>query len=112
MKWPELAPSAVCRTPIRIVIEGEGVDEDGAPAIAAVYEGRCLWQDGGETVLTAEQKLVRIAGRAVLPGDIAPDVPNITAGYGEIHGVRRRIAGGVKARNPDGSVNYTEVRFV
>ena len=111
MKWPELAVSGVCRTPIRLVLEGEGIDEDGAPREALVYEGRCCWQDAGETVLTEEKRTVYITGRAILPGDIAPSLPNITAGYGVIRGEKRAIAGAVKARNPDGSVNFTEVRF-
>ena len=112
MKWPELARAGACRMPIRLVIEGEGIDEDGAPAQALVYEGRCSWQDGGEVYLTEEKRTVRIAGRAILPGDIAPGLPEIAAGHGVIHGVKRQIAGGTKARNPDGSVNYTEVRFL
>lgn len=112
MKWPELARAGVCRTPIRLVIEGEGIDEDGAPEQALVCAGRCFWQDGGEVYLTEEKRTVRIAGRAIMPGDIAPELPEIAAGYGVINGVQRRITGGTKARNPDGSVNYTEVRFL
>ena len=112
MKWPELAGSRVCRTPIRLVIEGEGIDEDGAPVEALSYEGLCNWQDGGQIYLTEQKRTVCIAGRAILPGDIAPELANITAGYGVVRGEKRRIAGGVKARNPDGSVNFTEVRFL
>lgn len=111
MIYPSLVPSAVCKTPIRMVIEQEGLDEDGAPIQALEYEGKCNWQDSGKVELTAEQKYVRITGRAYFNGDIAPDVPNITGGYGVIFGERRPIAEGIKARNPDGSVNYTEVRF-
>ena len=111
MKWPELVPARVCTTPIRLVIEREELDEDGAPVEAFVYEGTCNWQDGGRVELTSEQKYIRITGKALFNGDIYPGLSNLTGGYGEIFGERREIAEGIKARNPDGTVNYTEVRF-
>ena len=111
MRYPALVPDAVCKTPIRLVIEQEGLDEDGAPIEALTYEGRCNWQDGGRVELTGEQKYVRITGRAYFNGDICPELPNLTGGYGVIFGERRAIAEGVKSRNPDGTVNFTEVRF-
>ncbi len=111
MRWPALVPPAVCTTPIRLTVYGEGLTEDGAPVEAASFEGLCNWQDGGKTELTSEQKYVRISGRAYFTGDILPEVPVIAAGYGVIFGVRRAIVSGRKARDPDGTVNYTEVRF-
>lgn len=111
MRWPELVPDAVCKVPIQITIEQEGLDEDGAPIEAFSAGLMCNWQDGGKIELTTEQKYVRITGKAFFNGDICPDLPNITDGYGIIFGERRPIAEGIKARNPDGTVNYTEVRF-
>ncbi len=111
MTWPELVPAALCRTPIRLVIEGEGLTEDGAPEVLFDEELLCNWQDGGRTELTAEEKRVRVTGRALFPGDICPQIPHITGGWGVIFGGRRPVLRGVKARNPDGTVNFTEVRF-
>ncbi len=111
MKYPPLVPEAVCKTPIRLTIQQEGLDEDGAPIEAFSFAGLCNWQDGAKTVLTAEQKYVRITGRAYFPGDLCPGIPVISGGWAEVFGVRREIVEGIKARNPDGSVNYTEVRF-
>ena len=111
MKYPKLVPPAVCRMPISIVIEQEGIDEDGAPIEAFSADLMCNWQDSGKVELTTEQEYVRISGTALFDGDICPDVPNITKGYGVVNGVRRQIAEGIKARNPDGTVNFTEVRF-
>ena len=70
------------------------------------------YQDKARTVLTAEKKLVQITGTALFPGDICPELPVISGGSAEIFGVKRRIEQGTKARNPDGSVNYTEVILV
>ena len=111
MRFPQLVPTGVCTTPIRLVLTCEELTEDGAPTRAVEYEGFCNWQDGGKTELTAEQKYIRISGRAYLPGDICPVLPEITGGYGVIFGEKRSIEAGVKARNPDGTVNFTEVRF-
>ena len=111
MRFPALVPPGVCTTPIRLVLTCEELTEDGAPAAAMEYEGFCNWQDGGQTELTPEQKYVRIRGRAYFPGDICPDLPEITGGYGVIFGEKRAIAAGIKARNPDGTVNFTEVKF-
>ena len=111
MRYPELVPDRVCKTPIEIVIEMEELDEDGAPVTALDYTGLCNWQDGGKVELTGEQKYVRITGKALFNGDICPGMSNLTGGYGVIFGERRQIAEGIKARNPDGTVNYTEVRF-
>ena len=111
MKYPSLVPQAVCKTPIVLVIEQESLDEDGAPIEALRYSGTCNWQDGGKVELTGEQKYVRITGRAFFPVDICPALPVISGGYGVVFGERREIAEGIKARNPDGTVNFTEVRF-
>ncbi len=111
MRYPSLVPDSVCTTPIQLVVEREELDEDGAPVSVLSYSGHCNWQDSGRVELTGEQKYVRITGRAYFNGDICPGISNLTGGYGVIFGERREIAEGTKARNPDGSVNYTEVKF-
>ena len=111
MKFPELVPDAVCKTPIRLVIDGEGVDEDGAPPKLVNINTVCNWQDGGKVVFTADQKIVEISGRAYFNGDICPNLSNITSGEGYIFGEKREIHQGFKRRNPDGTVNHTEIQF-
>ena len=111
MRYPALVKPAVCTTPIRLVVYGETLDADGAPTVAGSFEGRCFWQDSGRVERTDEQQYVRIAGRAFFPGDVLPAVPVIAAGYAEVFGERRSVVSGRKARDPDGRVNYTEVRF-
>lgn len=111
MSWPVLVPSRLCRTPIRLVVYTGHLDEDGAPETAFEAALSCNWQDGGGVERTAEQQYVRVSGRAYFPGDICPELPEIISGFAEVFGERRRIVRGVKARNPDGTVNYTEVRF-
>ena len=80
--------------------------------IDTVDSGKCNYQDKARTVLTAQKNLVQITGTALFPGDICPELPVISGGSAEIFGMKRRIEQGTKVRNPDGSVNYTEVMLV
>ena len=121
MKYPDLVPDWVCTTPISLVIEGEGLTEDGEPIEIAIGDQSsgdepqpslmCNWQDGGKTVYTEEQKIIDISGRAYFNGDIVPTISNITGGYATIFDEVREIAQGFKRRNPDGTVNHTEIQF-
>lgn len=112
MKYPCLILKQFCTTPIHVLIEQEGVSEDGGPIPAFEADLKCNYQDTAKTVLTAEGKQVQLSGVAMFPGDIAPDLPSLSGGQATVFGVERQIFQGIKARNPDGSVNYTELRLV
>ena len=73
---------------------------------------KCNFQDRAKTILTTEKKLVQITGTAMFPGDIAPDFPTLSGGTVTIFGEERRIEQGMKARNPDGTVNYCQLEVV
>lgn len=109
MGWPKLVPKAFCRTPIILTIYQEGIDEDGAPIEECTQELMCNYQDKATTVLTTEQKKVQITGKAYFDGDICPGIPVISGGKAVVFGEERKIAAGSKGRNPDGTVNFTEV---
>ncbi len=112
MKYPCLVPEKLCKTDIHVEIEAEGITEDGEPLTVFSAELKCNYQDGGKRILTEEQKLVEVSGVALFPGDFCPYIENLTGGTAAVHGVRRRIAEGRKHRNPDGTVNYTELRLL
>lgn len=112
MKFPCLVRPQFCKTPVAVVIYGESIDEDGAPIVAYSGEHLCNYQDKAKTVMTPEKKLVQVSGVALIPGDIAPDLPTLSGGTVEINGVKRDIAQGIKARNPDGTVNFTELDVI
>jgi hypothetical protein len=109
MKYPSLVPSWLCRTPIHLYIESEQLNEDGAPEIVDLGEMQCNYQDGGKALYTIDKKVIQITGRAYFDGEIYSG--SITGGYAEIFGERRHIHRGFKRRNPDGTVNHTEVQF-
>ena len=106
MKYPCLVPKKFCKTPIKVTIFQEGISEDGEPLKAIEIDTKCNYQDKAKTVLTAEQKLIRIEGTVLIPGDIAPD------GEVKVFEGKRNIYKGEKARNPDGTVNYTKLELI
>ena len=111
MRYPDLVPAWVCTTPIEVHIESEGLSEEGEPAEAFTATLLCNWEDGGRAVLNSEQKFIEISGKAYFHGDICPDISNITAGWAIVFGETREIFKGFKHRNPDGTVNHTEIQF-
>ena len=137
MKYPSLVPSRVCCTPVHVVFYEEGISEDGEPLKAFEGDFKCNYQDCAKTVLTKEQKQVEITGTAFFSGDIAPKLgvisdgealvfcrymltPNerlnpdeaLMPGTQDCIGRKRKILRGTKARNPDGTVNYTKLELI
>lgn len=109
MNFPCLVLPQFCTTDITLELEKEGLNKYGEPLEPVPYQGKCNYQDKAKKVLTAEKKLIEITGTAIFPGDICPELPVISGGSAVVYGVKRRIAQGKKARNPDGTVNFTEV---
>lgn len=109
MKYPNLVKEKFCNTDIKVVIEREGLSKYGAPLESIELDLKCNYQDSAKTVLTAEKKLVKLSGAAYFNGDICKELETIPGGYVEVFGVRRKIFSATKARNPDGTVNYTKI---
>lgn len=112
MKYPCLVPKRLCSIDIVLKFNREGLNKYGEPLEVVEFVGKCNYQDKAKTVLTAEKKLIEITGTALFPDDICPALAVISGGEAEIFGVKRRILEGRKARNPDGTVNYTEVLLI
>ena len=112
MRFPCLIDKRFCKTPISVEIEQEGIDKYSEPLPSTNWSGMCNYQDKGKTVRTAEKKLIQLSGCALIPGDIAPDLPTLSGGTLTVNKVARRIYEGVKVRNPDGTVNYTRLDVI
>lgn len=112
MKFPCLVRKKCCNTAVHIVLYDEKTDENGMPFIVLDSEFLCNYQDCAKTVLTQQQKKIEVNGKILIPDDIVPDCPTISGGFVEIFGNRREIAKGTKARNPDGTVNFTEIEVI
>lgn len=109
MKYPCLILKSMCKTEIHLEIEQEGRNVYGEPLEPIIWDGLCNYQDSGKTELTVEKVLIQLEGCALIPGDIAPELPVITKGDIKVFGVTRHIYKGTKCRNPDGTVNYVRL---
>lgn len=112
MKYPCLVLRSVCKTPVTVRIFSEGISEDGEPETALEASLLCNYQDKAKTVITADKTIVQLSAQAFFIGDIAPGLSVISNGEVEINGEVRRIFRGEKARDPDGSVNYTRLDLI
>lgn len=112
MKYPCLVPKRLCKTDIHVHLESEELTNLGEPVRVLDKALKCNFQDRAKTILTTEKKLVQITGTVLFPGDIAPDFPSLSGGTVQIFGQERRIEQGMKARNPDGTVNYCKLEVV
>lgn len=112
MKYPDLVPKRLCRTDIHVRLESEAVNNQGEPEEVLELDLKCNFQDRAKTILTAEKKLIQVTGCAMFPGDIAPEFPSLSGGTVKVFGEERRIVQGMKARNPDGTVNFCRLEVV
>lgn len=112
LKYPCLVDKRYCKTDIQVVIESEGINKYGEPLESVKLDLKCNYQDTAKTVLTAEKKLIQLSGIALFPGDIAPDLPTLSGGTTIINEVERTIFQGTKARNPDGTVNFSKLELI
>lgn len=112
MKYPCLVPKRICRTDIHVKLESEGINNQGEPERVLELDLKCNFQDKAKTIFTAEKKMIHVTGCAMFPGDIAPEFPSLSGGTVIVFGEERRIAHGMKARNPDGTVNYCTLEVI
>lgn len=112
MKYPCLVPKRLCKTDIQVHLESEELNNIGGAAQILELDLKCNFQDRAKTILTTEKKMVQITGTALFTGDIAPEFPSLSGGTVTVFGEERRIAQGMKARNPDGTVNYCRLDVI
>ena len=112
MRYPCLVRKKDCKTEVHIELDQEGLGKYGSPLEPVIVDARCNYQDSAKTVLTTEKKLIELSGVALFRGDIAPELPTLSGGTIRINGEERRILSGMKARNPDGTVNYCRLDVI
>lgn len=108
-KWPQLVLPQFCTTDINVVVESDDLNENGTPKKILNWSGKCNYQDRSKKVWSTDKVLVEATGTCLIPGDIAPELAIIPSGIVTIFGVDHELLQGIKARNPDGTVNYTQL---
>jgi hypothetical protein len=109
MKWVELVPDRICTTPIKVLFEN-GLNEDGSPHQETVFSGNCNYSEKAKTVFDGERKAVRLSAVALFNGDISPGKD--IEGCVEVGNTTRRIFSFSRGRNPDGTVNFTQLELI
>ncbi len=109
MKYPDLVRDKDCKIPAKIIIFGDGLDEDGAPKKSGAINKKCNYQSTGTRVSKDREENQNINGVLYFNGDIFENLEEISGGEVEIFNEVRQIVKYTKARNPDGTVNYTKV---
>lgn len=111
MKYPKLVIDP--KTDISVTLYQDEIGECGE-RLTAIEDKKlkCNYQDKARKVLTKDKEELQITGTAYFDGDIAPELPQISSGYVVLFGKEFTVIEGQKARNLDGSVNYTELWLV
>lgn len=105
-------PKKLFNTPCSIVINQEGISEDGEPLEAFKLDTKCVFVDKAKQVMDAEKHLIRLEGQLILDGDIAPDLSIIATGTVTINDREYKIYRCSRPHNPDGSVHHTEIEVM
>lgn len=111
MKWPQLVPESVCHTPVEVQIT-DGIDQDGLPKVVAHWSGKCNYSEKQKQILDAERRLITLEATALFPGDIFPGREKLEGDVIINGGMARIIFRGSRARNPDGTVNFTQLELM
>lgn len=111
MKYPSLVPDKVCTTPVTVFRTG-GLNRDGSPKHTVIFKGKCFHSEKAKTKLTADKQLIMLSGEVLFNGDIAPGTDIITGEVSLLSGITRKIHASEKAKNPDGTVNYTRLELI
>lgn len=107
MKYPKLVINP--QTDIFVTLYSDEIGECGERIVIENKKLKCNYQDKAKKVLTKNKEELQITGTVYFDGDIAPELPIIPSGMCEVFGKEFTIVEGKKARNLDGSVNYTEL---
>lgn len=106
MKMPYFK-NAWDRTPCVVHIT-DGLTEGGVPQEVATYTGKCNFAEKVQIVRAADGTLVQLNASLTIGEDIAPAVPALN-GSVDICGRSWNIATSGRPRNPDGTVNHTDL---
>ena len=111
MLYPRLVRDFVQSTPMNVVVDADGIDEDGAPIEGARWEGSANYQDHTHDIYAKDKVETEVLASIYIDGDPFPSLSVIAGGEVTVFDETRNIVRGMKARNPDGTVNYTRLEL-
>ncbi len=100
-------PDWLLNTDYSLVLNEEGVTEDGAPKEAFKTSGKCIFSEKSQRIIDTEGKQITLLGKVIIKGDVAPSLKSISDGVITINECSYEIHVGYRPRNPDGTVHHT-----
>lgn len=104
-------PRVAFRTPCVVVINQEGISEDGEPIEEVTIESKAIYSEKARQTMDAEKRIIRLEGYVVLDGDIAPGIL-IADGSVAIGNRTYKIYRSERPRNPDGTIHHTKLELM
>lgn len=110
--YPCLIPKWALNADVHICLSSEGLSEDGEETKDIEIDSKCNLQFKDVQKLTAQKEMITIIGKAMFPGDIAPNVSEIKGGTLEHSGEMYDVYKIQRNYNFDGTVNYTTLELM
>lgn len=101
-------PDWLLNTDYSLVLNEEGLTEDGMPKEAFKASGKCIFSEKAKRIIDAEGKQITLLGKIIIKGDIAPSLKNVSDGVITINECNYEIHAGYRPKNPNGTVHHTE----
>lgn len=101
-------PDWLLNTDYSIILNEEGVSEDGEPIEAFKSNGKCIFSEKTKRIIDSEGKQITLVGKVIVKGDIAPSLKSVSDGVITINGCSYEIHTGARPRNPDGTIHSTQ----
>lgn len=101
-------PDWLANTNYSLILNDDGVSEDGSPISSVEDEGKCIFSEKAKRIIDSEGKQITLLGKVIIKGDIAPSLKTISDGTININNRIYEIYAGYRPRNPDGTIHSTE----
>lgn len=101
-------PHWILKTPVQVY--RTVTSENGEPVETLIFDGLCSYEEKSKQKLDKERRLVTLAGKVIIQGDILPG--ELIEGLVRISGAERTIFNASRPLNPDGSVFSTELELM
>lgn len=101
-------PDWLLNTDYSLVLNQEGISEDGGPLEAIKSSGKCIFSEKAKRIIDADGKQITLLGKVIIKGDIAPSLKNVSDGVITINSNNYEIHAGYRPKNPNGTIHHTK----
>lgn len=105
-------PDWLLNTEYTIVLNTEGISEEGEPISEFKTTGKCIFSEKAKRIIDSEGKEITLLGKVIVKGDIAPLLKNVSDGAITINGCSYEIYSACRPRNPNGTVHSTQFEIM